>query len=153
MSSFSERNVRESREATRLHCPLSEEAEAARDKAPPIQLEELYERCLGNLSLVERVLETFEEQFGPHVSQLQQALSASDVPTISRIAHKLKGASSNVSAGRLQRVMQAIEEAAGENRLDVVQQALSELEQEWAEVSRFLSMLSDPPDTPPETAR
>ena len=67
----------------------------------PADLEDLFRRCLGNLDLVERVLQAFENHFEKDLDELEAALKSASLTAVGQIAHRMKGASSNVAATAL----------------------------------------------------
>jgi HPt (histidine-containing phosphotransfer) domain-containing protein len=89
------------------------------DSFPPEVLDwsVLCDRCLGNIDLVQRVLEKFEQQLPQELAELEHALALSDTEQVARVAHRIKGSSANVSAEGLQ---QAAEEVEGSSRAGCV---------------------------------
>jgi signal transduction histidine kinase/CheY-like chemotaxis protein/HPt (histidine-containing phosphotransfer) domain-containing protein len=105
----SHRNAPESRMVMR--------SEAAIDCSPvdsstPINRATLLERCLGNIELMTRLLDTFEPVIGAEVTRLEEALSRGDGTEIAVIAHSLKGSAGNMSAEALSGLAQELEHAA-----------------------------------------
>ena len=83
-----------------------------RETTGVIDLESLEERCLGNVQLVERVLNKFTAQLEADLATLEEALEASDAETFRAIAHRLKGMSANVEAWPLHACAKEAEEVA-----------------------------------------
>jgi HPt (histidine-containing phosphotransfer) domain-containing protein len=75
-----------------------------------MDLESLYERCMGNLDLMERVLDKFEKRLPEELAELERLLDGGDAATIAQMAHRIKGNCSNVSAAGLRRAAEDIEE-------------------------------------------
>src|SRR4051812_8874617 len=65
--------------------------------------EALTSRCLGNETLVERVLQKFTVQLESDVAKLARALEAGDWNEFSLVAHRIKGMAANVEARELSR--------------------------------------------------
>jgi len=88
------------------------------DYANPIDMALLQRRCLGNLDLVARLLNSFAEQIGKDSLQLAAAIRENRLAEAASLSHTLKGAAANLSADRLQQVAGDLEQtcAAG-NRL------------------------------------
>jgi HPt (histidine-containing phosphotransfer) domain-containing protein len=99
-----------------------------------LNLNELVDRCLGNLEFVERLLEQFEKLLARDVSVITQAAGARDLDTICQISHRIKGASANVSAPALVKVASEIEAAAKDADFDTIWSRLPVLS---AERDRF----------------
>lgn len=75
--------------------------------------EALSNRCLGRIDLIERALVRFNDSLSSDLINLEQAAGASDSEAILRIAHRIKGASLTVSAGRLSTCAIDLENKAG----------------------------------------
>ena len=101
-----------------------------RDEAP-FNHAELADRCLGRLDLVTRILDRFLTQFEGDLSELETALRAEDAPTVTRLAHRLKGASANVAAPRLRQKAEKMEQLASHQRLEELPTRFAELQTEW----------------------
>jgi HPt (histidine-containing phosphotransfer) domain-containing protein len=107
--------------------------------------EDLLARCLGKLEFAERVLAKFTSRFDLDLDQLEQALRSEDPETIAHVAHRLKGASANVGAGRLREKAAEIEESARRGCLVEIPKRMEELRCEWhrfAESARSLECAS-----------
>src|SRR5271165_4200658 len=66
-----------------------------------LDLQELCDRCIGNLDLVQRVLDKFEQRLPEELAELERALELGDTAQAALVAHRIKGNASNVSAGAL----------------------------------------------------
>lgn len=108
--------------------------------AESVNMEDLFRRCLGNLALVERVLQSFESHFEDDLDELETALDARTLERVAQIAHRMKGASSNVAAMSLAHELAAIEDAAREERVPDALECIGRLRSEW---TRFLSIERD----------
>lgn len=91
--------------------------------------ESLSNRCLGRLDLVERALARFQEGLGDDLTQLEQAIGASDEQEWARLAHRIKGTSLTVSATRLSRCALELERKTGTDSAEV-EQSLNEIREE-----------------------
>jgi len=67
----------------------------------PLDLKALEVRCLGRLDLVERVLQTFNDQLDADLAKLEQALAAGNIAEFTLVAHRIKGMSANTEARQL----------------------------------------------------
>jgi HPt (histidine-containing phosphotransfer) domain-containing protein len=105
----------------------------------PLELDDLTQRCLGSLALVERLLASFEQRFPIELCEIAQSLEAGDVPRLVRSAHQLKGAAANMSAPMLRSILEHVEHAARAENLTPIAGYLAELEAEWERFCRFRS--------------
>ena len=88
----------------------------ARLPAEVLNLERLRARCVGNITLVQRVLEKFRQRFPHDLDELERALETRDAEEAARIAHRIKGSAANISAGCIQRAATEIEDLSREDR-------------------------------------
>ena len=91
----------------------------------------LLARCLNNLDFAERILALFENRGAVELAELDRALEAGDVETVSRIAHRLSGACANAAAVELQICASNLRTAANQNSLPDMSAGLKELHGEW----------------------
>src|SRR5689334_5017560 len=75
-----------------------------------LDLQSLHERCMGNLDLVERVLDKFETRLPEELAELERNLQGEDAAKISLVAHRIKGSCANVSALGLRNAAAEIED-------------------------------------------
>jgi HPt (histidine-containing phosphotransfer) domain-containing protein len=113
---------------------LSMLPENATKESSPIDIQELVDRCMGNLELAQRVFAKLQSQFKDDLIDLELALAAKDSKLMACIAHRLKGAASNVAAHNLYRSVASLEESAREGQianlpaqLDILRKELSRL--------------------------
>jgi HPt (histidine-containing phosphotransfer) domain-containing protein len=111
------------------------------EDCPALDVPDLLDRCLGNLELLERLLTSFESRFWGDVEAIRSGVAARDQKVVARLAHRLKGAAASVSAVRLARAAERIEELARQDDLEDVPDFLDELNVEWSrfEQSRALT--------------
>ena len=108
----------------------------AHSSTDPIALDELADRCLGQLDFIQRVLTSFAGRFEDDLAQLRKELCDGNTTNVATLAHRMKGACGNTAAHELCRQMAQIEELAREERLDEIPSCIDSLEEEW---TRFLS--------------
>jgi PAS domain S-box-containing protein len=114
----------------------------------PIDLSRLHELTDGDPEFTRELVATFIASGEQTMAELRAALAALDRAALSRIAHKLKGASANIHAGPLCNLSHLLESQA----LALDQLRLHELvEQLAAELSRATEFLSQ--YTPPRAMR
>ena len=105
------------------------------------ELEELVERCMGNLEFVERVLTKFQQRFGEQLEELEQAVAQRDAERLVLVAHRLKGESASVAAAALRDRAGEIERLGRAGQVSNVPPCLQRLRAEWAEFAESVSTL------------
>lgn len=108
----------------------------------PINLEDLFDRCLGNIALVERVIAKFEAGFHRDLEELESAVLNQDCQTAASVAHRLKGASANISARRIRETAADVERLSREGCLSEVPEAVESLRVERSRFSEAVASLS-----------
>lgn len=108
--------------------------------AEPANLEDLFQRCLGNIDLVERVLLAFESHFEQDLDELEASLNLTSFDTAAQIAHRMKGASTNVAAIALTRELTSMEKLARNEQMPEAFACMGRLRGEW---QRFLDADKD----------
>ncbi len=98
-----------------------------------LALDELMERCLGNLNFAQRVVSVFEEHFGRDLAALEAGLASDDMDEVARIAHRMKGSSANAAAPQLCRDMASIEELAQHHRSAEMARCILKLREDWSQ--------------------
>jgi HPt (histidine-containing phosphotransfer) domain-containing protein len=91
----------------------------------------LCDRCMGNLDLVQRVLDKFETRLPEELAELQRVLEQEDAAKIALVAHRVKGNSSNVSATGLRHAAAQIEELSRAGRVADARAQMNGLQDEW----------------------
>lgn len=109
-----------------------QESNSVRGGPASFELEELMARCLGKVELLERVVARFQDVFVDDLNALEAALQAADCQEVGRLAHRMKGASANVSAPLLHACTAAIEDVARANQIERIPSMLDDLRREWA---------------------
>ncbi len=102
--------------------------------------DELMARCLGKIDLVERLLKTYHTSLDEELDRLEEALVSGDAEEVARVAHRLKGSSSNVAARSLQSKAAAVEVLARQGNLENANPLMHDLRRERA---RFVDVLTD----------
>jgi HPt (histidine-containing phosphotransfer) domain-containing protein len=103
----------------------------------PVDLSGLLNRCLGNVGLVERVMNKFRETGGTDLNHLEQALDNSDLQQVVEITHRFKGAASNISAARLHELAARAERMGRERDSVALKDVLAQLRIEWRKFTSF----------------
>jgi len=117
----------------------SEEAEpsAAADSAP-IDIDRVESIAAGDASFAHELLSTYVNSAQQLLGELRAAITAADAKAIARTTHKLKGASGNVGAKRMQRLAEQIETLTDPGREAELKLAADTLELEAQRVQGFV---------------
>jgi HPt (histidine-containing phosphotransfer) domain-containing protein len=91
----------------------------------------LCDRCMGNLQLVQRVLDKFETRLPGELAELERVLENDDAAKIALVAHRIKGNSSNVSATGLRHAAAEIEDLSRAGRVADARAHLDGLQDQW----------------------
>jgi len=88
---------------------LTPEPPAPDAAAPPVDIQDLYERCLKNVDFAQRILAKFQERIGSDLTTLTDALAADKLDEAAKLAHSLKGSAANLSATAVRMLAAEIE--------------------------------------------
>jgi HPt (histidine-containing phosphotransfer) domain-containing protein len=100
-----------------------------------LDFDALLARCLGDLDLVQRVLNKFLNRVPEDLTQIDESILAGDAKKTARLAHALKGAAASLSADSIREVAMGLEDAVRSEEPDAARASLSRLRNEW---NRFL---------------
>jgi len=109
--------------------PVGERRHAAGSLA--VHLDELVERCMGNVSLAMRLLEESPGYLVEDFKHLVESGEDADPREVATLAHRLKGAAANVGAHQLSDVLARIERQGRSGEWPSVPDPRNELESEW----------------------
>jgi HPt (histidine-containing phosphotransfer) domain-containing protein len=107
-------------------------------KMPPLAIDELIERCMGDTGTVKMILNEFERQTAADLIALGQHFASRDMESAAKVAHTLKGASGVVAADRLSGVAAEIERNCRRGDLADAERLMGELK---LEVNRCIEYL------------
>ena len=103
-----------------------------------LDVEDLLARCLGNIEFAERVLAKYQERCGLDLAEMAEAMAAGDTDKVGNLAHRLKGASANVSATGMKTLAAKMEHAVHRDSTEEILADLEDLKCEW---DRFTSQV------------
>jgi HPt (histidine-containing phosphotransfer) domain-containing protein len=106
---------------------------------------DLLTRCMGNQQFAARILDAFQRQLDADLDELEAAIRAGDSHLVAVIAHRVKGASSNVSARQLNRLATSIGEWAKNRQIENLQscrQQIREAQQDFIESAEQFAALT-----------
>ena len=104
----------------------------ATETDPVIEFDELMDRCLGNLDLMERAIEAFIGQFPNDLANVGRAIEVGSKAEIAAIAHRMKGSASNIGATAIASELKRLELAANGNKLRDAAHRYEALRGEWS---------------------
>jgi CheY-like chemotaxis protein len=96
----------------------------------PLDIDSLLERCLGNVELVQTMLEKFKGMAADKLAELSRQIASNNASEASRVAHALKGSAANMSAGGIAAVAAEIEKAGRSADLAAAERQLERLREE-----------------------
>jgi HPt (histidine-containing phosphotransfer) domain-containing protein len=108
------------------------------DSNRPIDAASLLERCVGDASFVEMILEKFRSTSESMLQKVAKAIADGDAAQLMRDAHMLKGAAANLSAESVRSIARRLEEIGQSGDLAAAQQSFSELKQEVARCIAYI---------------
>ncbi len=118
--------------------PTDGDVEDGQTPTPIFDGERTLARCGGDpefaCEIVDLFLETAEEIFG----ELRAAIEAADGQAVHRVAHRLKGAATNVSGARVEAVAQRLTEMGRHGELDAARALLPRIDDELALLGQAL---------------
>jgi HPt (histidine-containing phosphotransfer) domain-containing protein len=106
-----------------------------------LDLEGLRNRCMGNLDLVQRVLEKFQERLPADLAELERLLALHDVEQVASVAHRIKGTSATISADGLRQAAAEIEDLGRAGRATDIPTGLDRLRGQWEKFQDCLPTL------------
>ncbi len=86
-------------------------AETSRS-TPVLNMQQLLDRCMGNLELAERCLVRFEQKLPTDVESVQQCIDSDNREELVQVAHRIKGSAATVAAEGLAEAAAALEDYA-----------------------------------------
>lgn len=94
---------------------------------------------MGNPRLMERVLGKFQDRFRSDLSELARGVENGDWAVVTSVAHRIKGASANVSALEIMNLASEVEELS---RAEEVLEIPPRMERMYAAWRRFVDRVS-----------
>ena len=96
-----------------------------------LDLEELRNRCMGDVDLVQQVLKNFEQRIPEEMETIEKALQLQDTEQIACIAHRVKGTLATVSAEGSDACRGGNRKAGRQGRLSDLPAGIEHLHDEW----------------------
>jgi len=99
------------------------------------------ERIDGDLGLLSELVELLRVDSQTQIHGTREAIESGNARAVQVTAHTLKGALSNLAAGRASRVAEELESMGASGQLNGADEKLNELEQELARAMKGLESL------------
>ena len=130
-----------------LEAPAIEVSSAA-----PFAIDELLDRCMGNVSTALTILDEFEKEAASDLPELALHLASGDSVRAAKVAHALKGAAGVLSADAVRRSAAELERLCRAGNLAEVEALRSKLRDEVRQCIEFIpaarTTMSVAPQTP-----
>ncbi len=113
------------------------------DESPPdrpLDAAEALQRCMGNVQLLARMLDKFQERSLQDLEELGKLISEQDAPQVARVAHALKGSAANLSVKHVCDWAGQLEAIGRDGDWD---QAVSCLDRLKEEIDRFIKAVPE----------
>ena len=94
----------------------------------PVNLETAKDRVMGDMDFLKEMLVLFEESIPTFLEGIRDAIEHHDAPALSRMAHQLKGASSNLSVLKVAEKAADLDELGKKADFEKAEEALKALE-------------------------
>ena len=108
----------------------------------PVDMDDLLNRCLGRMSIAERILQRFQTAIDEEISRLSQALHVADAQELTQVAHRIKGAALAVSAYELSEIASKIERNAKVQNLKEIPPLTLQLQESCRAIREYLVTVS-----------
>ena len=109
-----------------------------------LDLEGLLNRCMGNIGLVQRVLQKFEERMPEEFKDMESALESGDIDRVASLAHRVKGSSASVSAEGMMHAAAEIETAGRSGCETDLSERMVRLRDEWKRYLEYVPTVLAP---------
>ncbi len=106
---------------------------------PPVDLEALRRRCMGNRKIAAKALAKFDSSMTVDVDALARSVQSGDAKAAAASAHKIKGAAANVSAEGLRKIATELEKRVHDNEMGQTQECLEQLQREMDRFKEYLA--------------
>jgi len=105
-------------------------------------------RLRGDEAILRKIIKVFLEDAQQQINKLAEALAAADSAQVSRLAHKLRGASGSIGATALQELASKLEVAAQAQATDGFAMSVAPLRQTFEVLKRVLEGEQPAEETP-----
>jgi CheY-like chemotaxis protein len=124
------------------------DAPPAMDQRPasdhaPLDLERAIQEFMGRKDILMGVLQDFIISAGSRLDTIRRAAEGTDYRVIGSEAHAIKGAAANLAADKLAGLASELEQAAGRQQPDGLQERVDKLGQEVFNLEKYVQQLPD----------
>jgi two-component system, sensor histidine kinase and response regulator len=113
--------------------------EEARQDALPLNYDRLHEIAGGDAAFAHELINLFLEDAARRITALAEAIAEADAVTIRKVAHTLKGSSSNIGAEPLRQAAFAVEQQGNVGDLENAATSLAMIEKEFERLQESLN--------------
>ena len=114
------------------------EAKSGRNQGKALAVQDVLDRLGGDEELLSEVVELFIEEVPDILSKLKDALDSGDWDSAAKLAHTLKGSSSNVGAERFASLALELEDDSKKKNSARAKETYHMLQAEFAAVESFV---------------
>jgi len=116
----------------------TESRETSGAQAPPINLDLLLKRCLGDIEFMDTLLSELESTGESRVAEIAKHVEETNCHETAEAAHALKGAAAVLGAESVHRLAANIEDLCRTGKLEGVSEMLVNLQAEMVRCLRFI---------------
>jgi PAS domain S-box-containing protein len=113
-----------------MQAPAASASAVAPDPTPPLEIDALLDRCMGNVETVRSILDEFERQAIADLAEITRHVEGGDCKETARVAHTLKSVSGILSAAALSDVAFKLERMGRAGVIVEAEQMLARLNNE-----------------------
>ncbi len=121
------------------------ETRVANEAVPHFDEKELLERVGNNNELAQKLMGMFLLQFPKYIESLRQAIQQNNHNEILKIAHTIKGSSSNMSLNQLTGLAKKIEANVDKNEINGLNELFNAMLSEWEKVKALFNTINSLP--------
>ena len=108
------------------------------DPGAPVDLGDVLRRCMGKQAFVDRILRKFLDKAGADLAALEEHVRSANAQKIAFVAHGLKGAAANLSAGALRQAASDMEQAGKAGDFSRIEPCLEAVRREVRRCGEYL---------------
>jgi len=120
---------------------LEAQEASASEGVPVFDRESFMNRISGDKEFARQIIETYLEDMPVQLDALVQAIGEGDAEKSANFAHRIKGASANVSCEELHETAGLMEDAGRAGNIDALKNSLSIIQQQFADAKETLTLM------------
>ena len=118
------------------------------DELQPVTFDELVERCMGELTFAQKVLENFLETCEPQLDAIRQDIGSEAWDECAKKVHRLRGTAATIAARPLHRCLEELETVIHDVTRDRCRCGSELLETAGSECRRIASFVGERQSSP-----